>query len=70
MIFTSCECDELITVGWESGDGPGYYRHNCKKCGKIAMVELTSFGGETHILKDEKELAEFIKENKLLTPQE
>lgn len=64
MIFTECECGEPITVGWECGDGPGYYRTNCK-CGKIVMTELTSLAGETTILDDEKELAEFVKEKKL-----
>lgn len=69
MIFTNCECGETITVGWESGMKMGYYRHNCEKCGKIAMVELTSLGGETHILADEKELEVFVKEKKLNSPK-
>lgn len=68
MIFTNCECDEPITVGWESGMELGYYRVDCEKCGRIAMVECTSLGGVTHILEDESELEEFVKEKKLNTP--
>lgn len=64
MIFTSCECGEPIIVGYEAGDKMGYYRVDCK-CGRIAMVELISFGGETHIFDNEKELDEFLKEKKL-----
>lgn len=67
MIFTKCECGEPIIVGWESGDPQGYYRTNCK-CGRIAMTELTSLGGETTILEDEKELEAFIKDKKLNKP--
>lgn len=68
MIFTNCECDEPITVGWESGMKRGYYRTNCEKCGKIAMTELTSLGGETTILDNEEELEQFIKEKGLNKP--
>lgn len=67
MIFTECECGESIIVAWESGDEMGYYRNNCK-CGKIAMVELTSLGGETTILDNEEELERFVKEKKLNKP--
>ena len=67
MIFTECGCGETITVGWESGDGAGFYRTNCK-CGKIAMTECTSFGGETHILDDEEELEKFVSDKKLNIP--
>ena len=67
MIFTECECKEPIVVGWESGMKRGYYRTNCK-CGRIAMTELTSLGGETHILESEEELAEFVEEKKLTPP--
>lgn len=67
MIFTSCQCGELITVGWESGDRQGYYRTDCK-CGKIAMTECTSLGGETYILDNEKELDKFVTEKKLNKP--
>ena len=62
MIFTNCECDELIVVGWESGMKQGFYRNNCEKCGKIAMVELSSLGGETTILENEEALEKFIIE--------
>lgn len=68
MIFTNCECDEPITVAWESGMKQGYYRNNCEKCGRIAMVELSSIGGETHIFNTEQELKEFIKEKGLNKP--
>jgi len=65
MIFTECSCGESIIVAYECGDKMGYYRTNCKKCGKIAMTELTSMWGETTILNNEKELEEFIKEKGL-----
>ncbi len=68
MIFTECDCGESIVVNWESGMTPGYYRTNCN-CGKIAMTELTSFGGETTILDNEKELEEFVKEKNLNNPR-
>jgi hypothetical protein len=69
MIFTECSCGEPITVGWESGMPLGYYRTNCK-CGKIAMTECTSFGGETTILDDEQELQTFAKDKKLTAPKQ
>lgn len=69
MIFTECTCGEPIIVGWEAGMGYGYYRTNCK-CGRVAMTECTSFGGETHILENEKELEDFIEEKKLNKPKE
>jgi len=34
------------------------------------MTECTSFGGETHILENEKELEDFIEEKKLNKPKE
>lgn len=67
MIFTSCDCGEPIIVGWESGDRQGYYRTDCK-CGKIAMTECTSIGGETTILDNNKELEEFIIQKGLNKP--
>lgn len=70
MIFTSCECGESIVVGWEAGDGAGYYRTDCEKCGKIAMTECTSIAGETHILENEKELERFVEEKGLNNPRE
>lgn len=68
MIFTSCICEEPITVAWESGMKQGYYRNNCEKCGKIAMVELTSLGGETYFFDNEEELEKFIDEKSLNKP--
>jgi hypothetical protein len=68
MIFTECECGEPISVGWESGMKQGYYRNNCEKCGRIAMVELTSIAGETTILENEEALENFIKEKGLNKP--
>ncbi len=67
MIFAECECGKDILVAWDSGMTTGYYRTNCE-CGKIAMTELTSLGGETHILDGEKELEEFIEEKQLNKP--
>lgn len=69
MIFTECDCGEPISVGWESGMKQGYYRTNCK-CGKIAMTELTSLGGQTTILENEEELEKFVVEHKLNKPKE
>jgi hypothetical protein len=68
MIFTECECGEPIVVAYEAGDKMGYYRTNCK-CGKIAMTELISFGGETHIFNNEEELDKFVEEKKLNKPK-
>jgi len=68
MIFTECDCGEPIVVGWESGMERGYYRTDCEKCGKIAMTELTSLGGDTTILKNEEGLDNFIKEKGLNPP--
>lgn len=68
MIFTECTCGEQITVGWEAGDGTGFYRTNCG-CGKIAMTECTSLGGETHILDSEEELNRFVEEKGLNKPK-
>lgn len=69
MILTECECGEPITVGWESGMEMGYYRVDCEKCGRIAMVELASLGGQTHILENEEELNQFVEEMDLNPPK-
>ena len=68
MIFTTCSCGQDITIGWEAGDGAGYYKTVCP-CGKIVMTELSSFAGETTILDSEEELKTFIKEKGLNTPK-
>lgn len=68
MIFTECECKEPIVVPWECGNGYGYYRTDCK-CGRFAMTECTSFGGETTILDNQKELDDFVEEKKLNVPK-
>ncbi len=68
MIFTECACGEPVSVGWESGMTPGYYRTDCE-CGKIAMTECVSFGGETTILDGQEELDQFIKDKKLNEPK-
>jgi hypothetical protein len=48
MIFTNCtKCDEPIVIGWESGDGYGFYKNVCETCGGVSFVECTSFDGET-----------------------
>lgn len=68
MIFTECDCGKPIVIGWESGMKRGFYRTDCLDCGKIAMTEYTSIGGETTILDDKKALEKFIKEKKLNKP--
>lgn len=70
MIFTNCECYEPIVVAWESGMKQGYYRTDCEKCGRIAMTKLSSFDGETTILKNEEELEKFIKDKGLNAPNQ
>lgn len=67
MIFTECSCGEPIIVGYECGMPMGYYRTDCT-CGKIAMTECVSFGGETHIFDNEEEIEEFVKEKGLKKP--
>lgn len=50
MIITECtnnECGHPFILGWESGDGYGFYRYVCEKCGSVCFVECTSVGGET-----------------------
>lgn len=50
MIFTECcYCDEPFIVYYEAGDrgAGGFYKTQCKKCGKNNFSELVSFAGET-----------------------
>lgn len=63
MIFTECACGQSYSVGYECGDKNGYARIDCI-CGKILMVELSSFGITTVL--DESELEKFIEERGLL----
>lgn len=68
MIFVNCSCGTPVTIGWEAGDGPGYYKTVCP-CGKILMTELSSFAGETTVMDTKEELEEFIKEKNLNVPK-
>lgn len=50
MIITECtntKCNAPIHIGWEIGNGYGYARHECQKCGVVSYVELTGLDGVT-----------------------
>lgn len=50
MLFTNCtneSCQEPIILAWECGDESGFYRYQCKECGQVSFIELTSLFGTT-----------------------